>query len=296
MLAFTLGIGQLIIAINKMDTVEYDETRFKEIQEATTKFITSIGYNHKSVVPIVPISGLYGDNIKEVSGKSLIEAIDSVQIPPLPVEKPLRLPVQDVHRIGGIGTMPVGRVEAGMIKPGMIVEFCPPGITAEVKHVEVHDEWVSEGVPGDNVGFNVKNVSVKDICRGNVVGAAANTPPREAASFIAEMIILNHPDQIKAGYTPTLDCHTAHVACKFDQLMEKIDARTGKSIEHFPESISSGDAAVVRIVPQKPICVEAFADYPALGRFTIRDARQTVAIGVIKAVATVDRAKKLARK
>jgi len=194
------------------------------------------------------------------------------------------LPLQDVYKIGGIGTVPVGRVETGILKPGMVVTFAPQALTTEVKSVEMHHESLPEALPGDNVGFNVKNVSVKDIRRGSVASDSKNDPAKEAKSFNAQVIIMNHPGQIAAGYTPVLDCHTAHIACKFAELKEKVDRRTGKSMEDNPKFLKSGDAGIVELIPTKPMCVESFTDYPPLGRFAVRDMRQTVAVGVIKSV------------
>merc|ERR1711884_833755 len=217
------------------------------------------------------------------SGMTLLEALDAVIPPTRPTDKPLRLPLQDVYKIGGIGTVPVGRVETGIIKPGMVVTFAPPMVTTEVKSVEMHHEALTEAVPGDNVGFNVKNISVKDIRRGNVAGDSKNDPPKECKTFYAQVIILNHPGEIKAGYAPVLDCHTAHIACKFAEIKEKCDRRSGKKLEDNPKMVKSGDAAIVLLTPSKPMCVEPFTDYPPLGRFAVRDMRQTVAVGVIKA-------------
>ena len=313
LLAYTLGVKQLIVAVNKMDSVKWDEARFHEIVKETSNFIKKVGYNPKTV-PFVPISGWNGDNMIEpttnapwykgweketkagvVKGKTLLEAIDSIEPPARPTDKPLRLPLQDVYKIGGIGTVPVGRVETGIIKPGMVVTFAPPGVTTEVKSVEMHHEQLEQGVPGDNVGFNVKNVSVKEIRRGNVCGDSKNDPPKGAASFNATVIILNHPGQISAGYSPVLDCHTAHIACRFDELLEKNDRRSGKKLEDHPKSLKSGDAALVKFVPTKPMCVEAFTNYPPLGRFAVRDMRQTVAVGVIKSVEKTDKVGKVTK-
>ncbi|XP_023375671.1 elongation factor 1-alpha 2 [Pteropus vampyrus] len=199
------------------------------------------------------------------SGVSLLEALDTILPPTRPTDKPLRLPLQDVYKIGGIGTVPVGRVETGILRPGMVVTFAPVNITTEVKSVEMHHEALSEALPGDNVGFNVKNVSVKDIRRGNVCGDSKSDPPQEAAQFTSQVIILNHPGQISAGYSPVIDCHTAHIACKFAELKEKIDRRSGKKLEDNPKSLKSGDAAIVEMVPGKPMCVESFSQYPPLG-------------------------------
>jgi len=218
------------------------------------------------------------------SGKTLLEALDAISPPSRPTDKALRLPLQDVYKIGGIGTVPVGRVETGVLKPGMVVTFAPQGISTEVKSVEMHHESLTEALPGDNVGFNVKNISVKDIRRGSVASDSKQDPAKEAKSFTAQVIIMNHPGQIAAGYTPVLDCHTAHIACKFAELKEKVDRRSGKKVEDNPKFLKSGDAGIVELIPTKPMCVEAFTDYAPLGRFAVRDMRQTVAVGVIKAV------------
>nr|XP_045605276.1 elongation factor 1-alpha-like [Procambarus clarkii] len=304
LLCFTLGVKQLVVAINKMDSTEpkYSEARFEEIKKEVGNYVKKVGYN-PAIVPILPISGFNGDNMlepsdnmpwwksKKIERKSgsyeyltLFDALDNIEPPARPTEKPLRLPLQDVYKIGGIGTVPVGRVETGILKPGMVVTFAPNGPTTEVKSVEMHHEALVEAVPGDNVGFNVKNVSVKDLKRGFVASDSKNDPAKEAQDFTAQVIVLNHPGQINAGYTPVLDCHTAHIACKFFELLEKIDRRTGKVLEQSPKSIKSGDSCVVKMVPSKPMCVETFQQYAPLGRFAVRDMKQTVAVGVIREV------------
>jgi elongation factor 1-alpha len=292
LLAFTLGVKQMVVACNKMDdkTVNYGQGRYEEIVKEVGSYLKKVGYNIEKV-RFVPISGWNGDNMIERSenmpwykGPTLLEALDLLEPPTRPVEKPLRLPLQDVYKIGGIGTVPVGRVETGVMRPGDVVTFAPANITTEVKSIEMHHESLPEAVPGDNVGFNVKNIAVKDIRRGFVCGNTKADPPRECESFTAQVIILNHPGQIGNGYAPVLDCHTSHIACKFAELESKIDRRSGKELEKEPKSVKSGDAAIVKMVPQKPMCVEVFTEYPPLGRFAVRDMRQTVAVGVIKGV------------
>merc|ERR1719440_2483327 len=221
-------------------------------------------------------------NMPWYKGPILLDALDNIPLPKRPADKPLRLPLQDVYKIGGIGTVPVGRVETGLIKAGMIVTFGPVGTTTEVKSVEMHHEKVEFASPGDNVGFNVKNLSVKDIKRGYVCSDSKNDPAQDTENFVAQVIVLNHPGQIQNGYAPVLDCHTAHIACKFNKIRAKVDKRTGKSTEDEPSCIKTGDAAMVELIPQKSMVVEVFSAYPPLGRFAVRDMRQTVAVGVIK--------------
>ncbi|KAJ7043893.1 P-loop containing nucleoside triphosphate hydrolase protein [Mycena alexandri] len=318
LLAFTLGVRQLIVAVNKMDTAKWSEDRYNEIIEETSKFLKKVGYDPKTIV-FVPISGWHGDNLLEnsikydqkllifstyvslsmpwfkgwsketmagvVTGKTLIEAIDATEPPIRLSDKPLRLPIQDVYKIGGIGTVAVGRVETGIIKAGMVVTFAPSKVIAEVSSFEMNPQnFVEGGWPGDNVGVSLKSVSFKEIRRGQVASDCKNDPVKEAAAFTAQVIVLNHPGQIAAGYTPVLDCHTAHISCKFAELAEKIDRRTNKTIATNPKFIKSGDSCIVKLVPSSPMCVESYNEYPRLGRFVVRDMRQTVAVGVIKSV------------
>lgn len=292
LLAYTLGVRQMICCVNKMDDpqVNFSEKRFKEIEEEMKRYLAKVGYK-PDTIPFVPISGWNGDNMLEKStntpwytGPTLIQLLDAVKPPRRPVDKPLRLPLQDVYKIGGIGTVPVGRVESGVLKPGITVLFAPVGLTSEVKSVEMHHEALTEAKPGDNVGFNVKSLSVKDIKRGYVAGELKNDPPQKTIKFTAQVIVMNHPGEIRVGYTPVLDCHTAHIACKFTELHNKVDKRTGKMTETDPTSVKNGDTCDVVLVPSKTMCVECYKEYPPLGRFAVRDMRQTVAVGVIKAV------------
>jgi elongation factor 1-alpha len=292
LLAFTLGVKQIIVCMNKMDDTQpkYNQARFDEIKENMEQYLAKVGFKPKKI-KYIPISGFEGDNMIEKStnmkwykGPTLFQALDMIKPPKRPIDKPLRLPLQDVYKIGGIGTVPVGRVETGVIKPGMSITFAPTGKTTECKSVEMHHTSMDQGVPGDNVGFNVKNVSVKEIKRGNVAGDSKNEPPKEAVSFQAQVIIMNHPGQICKGYAPVLDCHTAHIACKFSELKQKMDRRSGKILEENPKAVKNGDACIAVLTPSKPMCVESFKAFPPLGRFAVRDMRQTVAVGVIQEV------------
>jgi elongation factor 1-alpha len=292
LLAFTLGVKQMIVLVNKMDdkSVNWGKTRYDEIKVEVSDWLKKVGYKPETI-PFVPISGWLGDNMLEKSknlpwydGPTLLEALDALKEPKRPSDRPLRIPIQDVYKIGGIGTVPVGRVETGILLPGTNITIAPVGITTEVKSIEMHKEQLPQAQPGDNIGFNVKGLSVKDLKRGYVCGDSKNDPPSGCADFTAQVIILNHPGQIHAGYAPVLDCHTAHIACKFAELLSKIDKRTGKETEANPKFVKKGDAAMIKLEPTKPMCVESFSDYAPLGRFAVRDMRQTVAVGVIKSV------------
>ncbi len=294
LLAYTLGVKQMIVATNKMDSTSppYSKERYEEIKGEVSNFLKKVGYK-PAVIPFVPISGWHGDNMLEsgdnmkwYKGPTLLDALDGIKPPKRPIDKPLRLPLQDVYKIGGVGTVPVGRVETGILKPGTSIRFAPSDIVTDCKDVEMHHEKLEQAMPGDNVGFNIKNVSVKDIKRGYVASNNKDHPAKETASFTSQVIIMNHPGQISNGYAPVLDCHTAHIACKFKEITQKIDRRTGKVMEENPKFIKNGDASIVKLEPSKPMCVETFTEFPPLGRFAVRDMRQTVAVGVIKKVET----------
>jgi elongation factor 1-alpha len=292
-----MGVKQMIVCCNKMDAsgADYKEARFKEIKDEVSIYLKQVGYKIDTV-PFVPISGWVGDNMLEKSpnmswykGMHLLEVLNTIKPPRRPVLKPLRLPLQDVYKISGIGTVPVGRVETGVIKPAMTLCFGPMGTTTECKSVEMHHEQVAEAIPGDNVGFNVKGLSVTDIKRGYVASDAKRECAQDTETFNAQVIVMNHPGQIMNGYAPVLDCHTCHIACKFSEILQKLDKRTGQTTEEFPKSIKSGDAAIVKMTPSKPMVVEAFNEFPPLGRFAVRDMKQTVAVGVIKSTVKKDR-------
>ncbi|XP_039689255.1 elongation factor 1-alpha isoform X2 [Medicago truncatula] len=295
-LAFALGVSQMICCCNKMDatTPKYSKDRYEQIVSQISPFLSEVGYN-LGKIPFIPISGYEGDNIIERSsnldwytGPTLLEALDQFRRPKRLIFRPLRLPLQDVYKIGGIGIVPVGRVESGILKPGMVLTFAPTGLQTEVKSVEMHHEALTRALPGDIVGFNVTNVSAKDLRRGYVASNSKRGPAMEAAEFTSHVIILNHPGQIRNGYTPILDCHTSHIAVKFAKLVSKFDRNTNVEFEKEPKFLKNGDAGIIKMIPTKPMVVETFTAYPSLGRFAVRDMRQTVAIGVIKDVKNKD--------
>ena len=284
-LSMTLGIKQLIIAVNKMDMEDYSEDRFNEVKDEVATLLKSIGRDPKTT-PFIPLSAFEGDNIKEKSdnmpwykGDTLMDELDKLTPPEKPVDLPLRIPIQDVYSITGVGTVPVGRVECGVMKQGDNVIFEPAGVSGEVKSIEMHHEQFPEAEPGDNIGFNVRGVGKNDIRRGDVAGHT-DSAPTVAKEFDAQIVVLQHPGVITVGYTPVFHCHTSQVACTFLDLTSKLDPATGQPEKEKPDFIRTGDAAIVEIKPTKPMVMEEARKIPPMGRFAIRDMGQTVAAGL----------------
>jgi elongation factor 1-alpha len=290
-LAMTLGVKQLAVAINKMDdpTVEWKQERYEEVKSEISRMIKLVGFNPANVA-FVPTSGWTGDNLVKRSekmtwykGPTLFEALDKFKMPPKPTAKPLRLPIQDVYTITGVGTVPVGRVETGVLKEGDTVVFMPGNVQGEIKSMETHHVKIPKAEPGDNIGFNVRGVSRNDLRRGDV-GGHPNNPPTVAREFVGQIIVIDHPTAVAVGYTPVLHAHTVQVACRFTELIKKIDPRTGQTIEENPTFLKTGDGAIVKFEPLRPIPLEVYTEFPELGRFAVRDMGKTVAAGVVREI------------
>jgi elongation factor 1-alpha len=288
-LARTLGVSQMIVALNKMDDSGYSEARYKEVKEIAEKMLKLVGYN-TSKVQFIPVSGWKGDNLIKKSenmpwykGPTLLEALDMFEAPEKPIGKPLRIPVQDVYSITGVGTVPVGRVETGIVKTNDKVVVMPSGVNGEVKSIETHHTQMDSAEAGDNIGFNLRGVDKKSIKRGDMIGAASS-PPTVVKEFEAQIIVIHHPTAMAPGYTPVLHAHTAQVAATLSEFVAKIDSKTGGVVEEKPKFLKTGDAAVVRIKPVRPLAIETFKEFPEIGRFALRDMGTTIAAGVVKSV------------
>ena len=288
-LSRTLGVNQLAIAINKMDTINYDEAKFNKVKEEVSGVLKTAGYNPDDV-KFIAISALKGDNVAKKSenmawykGPTLLELLDEFKEPEKPTGLPLRLPIQDVYNITGIGVVPVGRVETGVMKIGDKVVVVPgregKGVKGECKSIEMHHEQIKEAIPGDNIGFSVRGIGKKDIARGDVLGTEDNVPTI-ATEFTAQIVVLNHPTVVTVGYTPVFHVHTAQVACQFVELLATIDPATGQVLNEKPDMLRNGEAARVKLKPQKPMVIEKQSEIPQMSRFAIRDAGSTVAAGM----------------
>ena len=285
----TLGVGQIAILINKMDVPKFSEQRYNEVKADMSNLLKTVGYNPANVA-FIPSSSYNGDNVVKKSanmtwytGPTLLEQLDLFKEPEKPTNLPLRLPIQDVYSIAGIGVVPVGRVETGIMKVGDKVIVVPArdgkGITGEVKTIEMHHEQVTEAIPGDNVGFSVRGIGKKDIARGDVLGHVDNAPTL-AQEFTAQIVVINHPTVLTAGYTPVFHIHTAQIACQITELVKKINPATGEVLQENPDMLKNGDAAIVKVRPTKPLVIEKNSVIPHMSRFAIRDAGSTVAAGM----------------
>ena len=288
LLAKTMGIDQIIVAVNKMDApdVNYSKERYEYIVKVLKKFMKSIGYNPDKI-PFIPVSAWKGDNLIERSpnmpwynGPTLVEALDQLKPPEKPIDKPLRIPIQHVYNIPGAGTVPVGRVETGVLRVGDRVVFMPPGVVGEVRSIEMHHQKLEKAEPGDNIGFAVRGVSYRDIKRGDVAGHV-DKPPTVAEEFTARVFVIWHPSAIAPGYTPVIHAHTASVSSRMIEIVARLDPRTGKVVEEKPAFLKAGHVAIVKFKPIKPMVIEKFNEFPALGRFAMRDMNRTIGIGIV---------------
>lgn len=285
-LSRTLGIKQMIVNVNKMDLQDFKEERFNAVKEEVTKLLKSVGFD-TSKIPFVPASSLNGFNIATkdtekmpwYTGPTLLDCINAIDEPERPVDLPLRMPIQEVYNIKGIGVVPVGKIQTGVMKVGQKIIATPAregrGKLGEVKSIEMHHEMVQEAIPGDNVGVNVRGIEKKDIARGDVIGAASDAPT-VAEEFRAQILVLAHPSVITIGYTPVFHIHTSQIACRFEQLIKRLNGDMADN----PDFLKNGDSAMVLLKPVTPVVIEPQKEIPDMSRFAIRDSGKTVAAGL----------------
>ncbi len=289
-LAQTLGVKQLVVAVNKADVYDYSEARYNEVKDAASDLLKSIGFPVKKI-PFVPVSGIKAENLTEKTdklswydGPTLLEAIDNFEIPEKPTGKPLRIPIQDAYNIKGTGVVPVGRVETGLLKKNDKIVIMPTGFQGEIRSIEMHHEEITQAEPGDNIGFSIRGISMEDVGRGDVMGHPSNIPTviTPKGNWTGQIIVIWHPTVIAQGYTPVVHAHTAQVAAKFTELIKKLDQKTGAVIEDNPKFLKRNEAAIVKLQPIKKLCIEKYEDFPELGRFAVRDMGRTACVGIVK--------------
>jgi elongation factor 1-alpha len=289
-----LGLKQLIVVINKMDLVDYKQEAYEKVKKDISSLMERIGYD-TSKIAFIPVSGFEGENLTSKSekipwyhGDTLYEALDKLEEPYKPADQALRFPLHDVYMIKGVGSIPVGRIETGTLKVGDVVMFEPAStiyskkIKGEVRSMEMNHEHVKVAFPGYNVGISVRGVGRDHIRRGDVV-SHPDSPPTVLTNkdtFIANVVVLDHPSGIHVGYAPDLHVHTARVTCRFEKILTKLDPKTGRTIEKTPAYLRSGEAGVTEIRPTRPIVIEEVEKIPQMGRFAVRDMGVTVAAGM----------------
>jgi elongation factor 1-alpha len=283
----TMGVGEIAVVVNKMDTVDYKEDAFNKVKEEVSVLMKQAGYKPDQT-NFIPISGFKGENLVQKSdkltwykGPTILEQLDVFKLPEKPTQLPLRMPLQDAYEIKGIGTVPVGKIETGVMKPGQKIIILPgrtgKGVEGEVKTIEMHHEILSSAEPGDNVGVNIRGIGKKDVARGDVLCDASNAP-KVVEEFVAQIAVISHPTVIAKGYTPVFHVHTAQVPCRFEELIEKTSPDGTKAEK--PDFLKNGDVAKVKIKPVGNLVLETQATNPHMSRFAIRDAGSTVAAGV----------------
>mmetsp|Transcript_57338 Transcript_57338/g.134421 ORF Transcript_57338/g.134421 Transcript_57338/m.134421 type:complete len:443 (-) Transcript_57338:48-1376(-) len=290
---FAMGIKHVAVWVTKMDhqSVSFGEARFEEVKKCLTTILKDVGYKQKDP-PILPISGLLGANLTSRStempwytGKSAAEVLEAFGAMNRPADKPLRLPILKVQSVPNVGTVIVGRVEAGTLRSGQRLLFAPSGQTAEVQSVRIFGSSGSEGKAGDIVSALMsESLQKDDVYRGMVASQSSDDPAAVAESFQAQVVVIEHPGEIRPGYCPQIAIHTALVPCEFEELLAKIDKKTGKELEASPASAKSGDIVSVQMRPRSKVCIEQFGAYASLGRFVVREGGRTVAVGVVKEV------------
>ncbi len=289
-LAQTLGVKQLVVAVNKADVYDYSEERYNEVKDAASDLLKSIGFPVKKI-PFVPVSGIKAENLTEKTdklswydGPTLLDAIDNFEIPAKPTNKPLRIPIQDAYSIKGTGVVPVGRVETGVLKKNDKIVIMPTGFQGEIRSIEMHHEEIDIAEPGDNIGFSIRGISMEDVGRGDVMGHPNDVPTviTPKGNWTGQIIVIWHPTVIAQGYTPVVHAHTAQVAARFVELIKKLDQKTGAVIEDNPKFLKKNEAAIVKLQPIKKLCIEKYEDFPELGRFAVRDMGRTACVGIVK--------------
>jgi elongation factor 1-alpha len=288
-----MGVTQLIVLVNKMDAAEvnFSQRRFDEIKEALSPIIRRTAYKLEKVM-FIPISAWTGDNLADWSdkmpwytGPTFVAAIDECDEPRRLFDAPLRLPVNDVYKIGGVGTVVTGRIVSGTMTVGDVVHFVggkggSRPVEAQVKSIEMHHEAFEQALTGDQVGFCV-NADAKELKRGMVCSSTAE-PCSLAKEFTARLFILDAVNELRVGYTPIIDLGTAHIVCKWVEIIEKQKGRGEK--EEQPRSVRKGDSCLVRLEPAAPLVVEEYRNFESLGRFAVREGNHLIAIGRVEAV------------
>lgn len=298
MLVKTAGVQRLIVVVNKMDesTVQWQKERYDEIEGKLTPFLRSAGFNPKTDITYIPVSAFAGQNLKErvpksvcdwYDGPALLEYLDNLELGDRKISAPLKMPISEKYN--DMGTVVVGKLEAGKIKKGDTLLLMPNKVSVEAVAIfNEQEEEVPAAISGDNVRVKLKGVDHEEVSVGHVLSDPQNRV-HVATHFEAQLAILEHRNIICAGYSAVVHCHTVSQEANLAALLHYYDKKTGKKSRRGPQFAKKGMKIIALVELAGPICVERFKDYPQLGRFTLRDEGRTVAIGkVTKLITSAD--------
>lgn len=288
----TLGVRRLIVAINKMDepTVAWSKERYDEIVDKVVPFLKQNGYNLKTEVEFIPISGFSGANLKDRVGKqvcpwfdgpSLLEYLDEMPGWERKLDAPFLMPVSGKYK--DLGTIVTGKIESGQVSKGQTVLVMPNKQMAEVLAINIEEAEVKTAASGDNVRLKLKGVEEDDVSTGFVICEPAR-PVKASTRFLVQIIVHNIRNIMAPGYTAVLHVHAASEEITLTRFEATIDKKTGQKNPKKPMFVRQGEVLIAEIEAQGTICMEPYSEYPSLGRFTLRDEGKTIAVGKVLSV------------
>lgn len=288
-LAKALGVEQLIVAINKMDIVDYQKKNYEKVKKDLKRLTDKVGFNIKHFVPVSAFEGAGITDKKRLEwykGPTFLEALNDFKEPKRLVNKPLRMPIDKVLTIKGAGVVAIGKVKTGSVEKGEEVFLQPSGVKARVKQIEQHQEEIEEAKPGNNVGINLKEVDKKDVKKGDVICKPKDkiSTARKGDKILARVAVLEHPRGLTKDHVPTIFAHTARVPGKILSIEEKIDSKTGETTDKNPNILKKGEVGTMLIEPQKLLALDTAEEVPKMSRFALRESGKTVAVGIYQEI------------
>ncbi|GAA5984478.1 hypothetical protein JCM10908_003366 [Rhodotorula pacifica] len=290
MLVKTAGVQKLVVVVNKMDdpTVNWDKERYDEIVSKLSPFLKGTGYNLKTDVTFIPVSGFTGANIKVaadrkiapwVEGEPLLTFLDQMPLLDRKTNAPLMVPISEKY--SDMGCVVVGKLESGKVRKNQDLLLMPnkTPVQATAIYNEMEEE-VPMALSGDNVRIRLRGVEDTDINVGFVL-TDPKKPVRSVTQFEAQLVILDIKSIISAGFSAVMHVHTASEEVTLVNLLHYYDRKTGRKSRRPPQFAKKGMKIIALLETAQPVCVETFQIQPQLGRFTLRDEGKTIAIGKI---------------
>ena len=302
-LLYLLGVEQLIVGVNKMDSCNWDEARFEEIKEEFVKMLQMIGFKPKKV-PFIPYSGFNGDNLvdksdkapwykgwaanrtpkEKITGFTLYDALnDYIEPPERKPNDPLRLPISNIYNIKGVGQIICGTIEQGTLRPGDVVGIAPAGLKGKkMFSIEQHKKVLESAGPGNSVGMSIKGIGKDEkVSPGDIIYLEKEGECLPVKKFTALVAVQEHPGALKVGYCPVIFSRTAKVACKMTKILWKQSKKTGGAKVENPPELQQFENAEVEFEPTAPLFLEPFEKCAALGRIAVMDSNRLKMLGKV---------------